>query len=293
MRRNLSKNLTVLAFIFPALFLFTVVVIYPIFQTLLRSFYRWDGIGSGSYIGFNNYLKLLADPDFGIAVRNGLIFAAVLVVYEIGVGALLALTMLDKSMRLKRAFKTTYFLPVVLSITVVCQLWVFIYNMDYGLINKLFEALGFTYRQSWLYDKNTAIIAVAFTNAWQYMGILMTLIYAAAISIPEQYYEAARIDGASVVRTHLSVTLPFLTETFRFCLIISLTGGLRAFSNMFIMTGGGPGNYTFTLTYLMYKSAFTTSEFGYACSSSVILVAQCLLFTLLINRLWRSSDITF
>lgn len=293
MDKMLRNKVAILVFTLPALLIFTVIVCYPILQTFFRSFYEWDGLSKPVFIRFENYAHLFQNDNFYLALKNGFYFVLVLVTYQIVLGTILALTMLDKDLKLKKVFKTAFFIPVVLSITVVCQLWVSIYNVDHGLINTLLKILGINFQQSWLAGKNTAIFAIAFTNAWQYMGVQMVFIYAAAKSIPEHLFEAAFIDGAPKWKTHIVITLPLMAETYKFCLILAITGGLQAFANMFIMTGGGPGTYTYTLTFVMYQLAFYSNELGYACSAAAILVLECLLATILINRFVAKESITY
>lgn len=295
MNRSLSYKLSILVFTLPALILFSVVVCYPILNTFHTSLYDWDGVNFSfaKFVGIDNYVTLFQDPDFFKASNNGLMFAAVLVVYQLGLGTLFALLLSNKDLRAKRFFKTAYFIPVVLSVAVVCLLWLSIFNPEHGLLNKLFQVLGISYQQAWLSDMNISILAVAFVNAWQYMGIQLVLIYAAIKSIPEHYYEAATIDGASTAKAHWYVTFPLLAETYKFCLVIAITGGLKAFEQMYIMTGGGPGTATYTITYHMYSAAFRSNEYGYACSSAILLVVQCLLFTVLINKFIARERIVY
>ena len=293
MRKDNRYKLKVLLFVFPALLVFTVVVCYPVLQALYKSMFDWDGLSEPIYVGFKNYIKLFGNDNFFIANKNGFIFAAMITVYQIGLGLFLALLLSSKAVRWGRLFRTSYFMPVVISTVIAGQLWLQIYNPDYGLINKFFEAIHSNYRQAWLNDGNAAIYAVSFVNAWQYMGIHLILIYTAVKSIPEHYYEAAVLDGAGNFTAHRLVTLPLLGETFKFCLVISITSGLKAFNEMYVMTGGGPGTYTNTLTYMMYKQAFMASNFGYGCSVAAVLVVECLLFTVLINRIIARDRITY
>jgi raffinose/stachyose/melibiose transport system permease protein len=119
------------------------------------------------------------------------------------------------------------------------------------------------------------------------------LLLASAKSVPEQYLEAARIDGAEGWKAHWKITIPLMAETYKYCLVLSVTGGLNAFANMFIMTSGGPGTTTYTLTYLMYRSAFRVGEFGYGSASAAFLVIECLIVTILINRFIARERITY
>ena len=292
MSKYLGNKAAILLFTLPALLLYTVVVFYPILQTFYRSMFDWDGLSEGTFIFLDNYIRLLNDDIFYTSLYNGLVFAVILAVVQIGIGTILAFAVAE-GFKGSKLLRISYFLPVVLSITVVCQLWLAMYNSEYGLINKIFEVLGLSYRQDWLSDRKSAIFAIAFVNAWQYMGYQFALILAAVKSIPEQYLEAARIDGATKWKAHLKITIPMLAETYKFCLVLAITGGLNAFANMFIMTGGGPGNSTYTLTYLMYRSAFRVGEFGYGSAAAAFLVIECLIVTLAINRLIARERITF
>lgn len=293
MNKYLKNRAAIIIFTLPTLLLFTIIVFYPITQTFYRSMFDWNGLSNGKFLLFDNYIRLFRDDLFYKSLINGLIFAAILVVFQIGIGSFLALIVSDQTIKGRKFLRTTYFIPVVLSVTVVCQLWLSIYNGEYGMLNKFFANIGIEYRQDWLSSEKTAIFAIAMVNAWQNMGYQFSLLFAGIRSIPEQYYEAARIDGAGKFRAHIAVTLPLLAETYKFCLILAVTGGLNAFSQMFIMTGGGPGNSTYTLTYMMYRSAFRVNEFGYGCTSAAFLVVECLIATVIINRFVARERITY
>lgn len=280
-------------FTLPALIVFTVVVFYPILQTIYRSMFDWDGINTAKFIFLDNYKRLFKDELFYTSVKNGLIFAVLLVIYQIGIGTILALAVSDMSIKGRKILRISYFIPVVLSITVVCQLWLSVYNGEFGMLNKIFEALGIKYRQDWLSSETKAIYAIAFVNAWQYTGYHFALLFAGIKSIPEQYFEAARIDGASKFKAHMKITIPLLAETYRFCLVMAVTGGLNAFANMFIMTNGGPGTSTYTLTFMTYRSAFRVNEFGYGTASATMLVLECLIATIIINKLVAREKIVY
>ncbi|MFI2857368.1 carbohydrate ABC transporter permease [Paenibacillus sp. JSM ZJ436] len=293
MNKFLGNKTAILLFISPALLLFTVLVFWPILQVFYRSLFEWDGLTEGTFIFLDNYKRMFEDTLFYTSLYNGLIFALILTVLQISIGTVLALTISDGLIKGRKLLRISFFIPVVLSITVVCQLWLAIYNGEYGLINKIFEALGLSYRQDWLSNSKTAIFAIAMVNAWQYMGYHFALLLAAARSIPEQYMEAAKIDGAERWTAHWKITIPLMAETYKFCLVLAITGGLNAFANMYIMTGGGPGTSTYTLTYMMYRSAFRVGEFGYGSASAAFLVIECLIVTFAINRLVARERIVY
>lgn len=265
-------------------------VFYPIVQVFVKSFYEWNGLGSGTFIGFDNYIKLFKDTVFQISNKNALIFSLFITIFQLTLASIFALVVSGKKTKGKDFLRIAYFIPVVLSVTVVCQLWLAVLNSDTGLLNTIFKALGLEYQQNWLADRHKAIYVIAFVNAWQWMGYQFALMLAGIKSIPGDYYEAAKIDGASSLQAHTKVTIPLLKETYKICLTISLTGGIKAFTEMFIMTKGGPGNATYTLTYLMYKAAFREFRYGYGMASASVLVIQCLIVIVVINWLFRDKD---
>ncbi len=292
MDKMMGNKKTIFLFTMPVLLVFTLIVFYPILQTIQKSFYDWDGLTEPVFCGFDNYAKLLKDPLFYQSTGNGLIFAGILVVFQMGLATLLALALMNKRIPFRRFFRSAYFIPVVLSVTVVCQLWGSIYNPEFGLINKLLSMLHLP-EQDWLSNPKTVLAAVAFVNVWQCMGYQFAIIYAGAKSIPDQYWEAAMIDGATNVQMNLKVVLPMLVDTYRMCLIFAITGGLNAYAHMSLLTKGGPGTSSFSLTYMTFRSAFTIGDYGYGCSVAVALVLQCLLATILINRFMDRDAITY
>lgn len=294
MKRRRAENLTGFLFALPALIIFTIFVVYPLLDIFYGSTLDWDGITKGTFIGLENYKELFTDKLFYRSLLNGFICAFVLTPVELGIGTVLALALLEKNIRGKSILRRSYFMPVVLSITVVCQLWIAMYDPSNGLFNKIFEALGIPYQQEWLSSMGiSSLLAVIVVSAWQNVGYQFILIYAGAKSIPSHYYEAAQIDGATKFKTHLKVTIPMLAETYRMCLIFIFIGGLNMFGHMQIMTGGGPGTSTYTLPYMMYRESFKTGKYGYGSAIAVMIMLQCLLVVIFINRHVAREKITY
>ncbi len=276
-------------FILPALAIFIAFDFIPIVQVFAYSFTKWNGLTTPIFTGLENYKELFQDRVFATSNRNQLIFAIVITVYQMFFATVFAITISDKKMKGRKFLRVAYFIPVILSVTVVCQLWAAILSGD-GLLNKLFETAGSDFSQNWLGDRYKAIYVIAFVNAWQWMGYQFALIMAGMKSIPADYYEAAQIDGCTNVLAHLKITIPLLAETYKFCLIISITGGIKAFTEMNILTGGGPNKSTYTLTYMMYNAAFKRSEYGYGLAAAAVMVLECMVVMLLINFLFRDKD---
>lgn len=290
MQKMLGNKRVIALFTLPTLLAFTLIVTYPILQTLQKSFCDWDGLSEALFTGLENYKELFTDDLFYESLKNGIIFAAILVVFQMGLATLLMFALMNPHIPFKRFFRSSFFIPVVLSVTVVCQLWAAIYDPEFGLINNLLSALHISFQQNWLSDMRWAIVAVAFVNVWQFTGYQFTIMYSGAKSIPEDYLEAARIDGASNMQVNFRIILPMLKDTYRMCFVFAITGGLNAYAHMDLLTAGGPGTSTYTLTFMTFRSAFQVGEYGYGCASAVILVAQCLLVTFIINRIFKIRE---
>ena len=289
MKKYMGNKLAIALFVIPALAIFIIFDFIPILQVFAYSFTDWNGLTVPNFIKLENYTKLFHDRVFYTSNKNQLIFAVIITVYQMFFATVFAITISDKKMKGRKFLRVAYFIPVILSVTVVCQLWsAILYGT--GLLNKLFEVFGSDYRQNWLGDRYKAIYVIAFVNAWQWMGYQFALIVAGIKSIPSDYYEAAVIDGCSNVKAHTKITIPLLAETYKFCLIISLTGGIKAFTEMNILTGGGPNKSTFTLTYMMYNAAFKKSNYGYGLAASSIMVLECMVVMLLINFIFREKN---
>lgn len=293
MKKYLGNKRVIIFLIAPAMILISVMVLYPMLVLVVHSFTEWDGLNPATFNGISNYIKLFKDPIFYTGLKNGLIFAGLQALIQIPLATLLAFAVKHSGRIEKKFFRISYYIPAVLSITVVSQLWLSMYNADNGLINKLFELLGISYRQNWLGDEHWAIVAITMVNIWQFTGYQFILLLSAANSIPDHYFEAARIDGCTKAQAHIKITIPLMQETYKYCLIIAITGGLNAFASMNIMTGGGPGTSTYTLTYLMYRSAFKIGNYGYGCTSAVMPVVQCLIVSIIINRLVARERIVY
>ena len=293
MKKYLGNKRVIIFLIAPTMILISVMVLYPMLVLVVHSFTEWDGLNPATFNGISNYIKLFKDPIFYTGLKNGLIFAGLQALIQIPLATLLAFAVKHSGRIEKKFFRISYYIPAVLSITVVSQLWLSMYNAGNGLINKLFELLGISYRQNWLGDEHWAIVAITMVNIWQFTGYQFILLLSAVNSIPDHYFEAARIDGCTKAQAHIKITIPLMQETYKYCLIIAITGGLNAFASMNIMTGGGPGTSTYTLTYLMYRSAFKIGNYGYGCTSAVMLVVQCLIVSIIINRLVARERIVY
>ena len=247
------------------------------------SFFKWDGLNVPEFKGFYNFKKLFESRDLKVAVINGLKYSTFISIYQIGLASLFANLINRKDLRGRGFFRIAYFIPVVLSITVVSQLWLALYNGEFGLINNAFKALGMEYRQYWLFETKSSIYAVAFVDAWKGMGYHLVIIYAGLRAIPESYFDAAMVDGVNSWQKFTKITIPLMAETYKICLTLTLTWGFRAFEAIYVMTKGGPANSSYTMPILVYKGIFALQDYGFAAAIAVILLIQCLVVMLAIE----------
>ncbi|WP_339848106.1 sugar ABC transporter permease [Paenibacillus sp. FSL W7-1088] len=284
-----SNKTTIAIFVLPTVVLFCAIVLIPIFVSSYYSLLDWNGIGKGVFIGLDNYVEMFKDPRVLNSIKNSLLFAGASVFIQLPISLLLALV-LASSVKGEGFYRTVYFIPVLISTVVIAQLWSKIYNADYGLLNALLESVGLSHlAQDWLGQKNTALAASFVPTLWQYVGYHMLLMYAGAKSISQDIVEAAKMDGASRLRTAFSITIPLMRPILKVCLIFSVIGAFKVFDLIYVLTGGGPLFTTEVPSTLMYSTIFSTYRYGYGSAMSVFIILECLICTVLINK-WFKTD---
>jgi raffinose/stachyose/melibiose transport system permease protein len=275
----------ILLFLSPVLILYLAFFIYPLLFTAFTSLMKWRGIGSMSFFGLGNYAKILGEPTFRVAIRNNFLWALSLGLIQVPLAALAALILVRKP-RGWKLLRTAYYLPNVISTVALAMVWSAVYNAQYGPLNALLEALGFE-RHSWLGDPATALGAIILQSIL-YIGYFMIIILAAAMDIPEELYEAAEMDGASVLRQSLSITLPMLRGTLVTSATLAMAFGMRHFETTFLMTQGGPAFSTMTMGIgLFFK--MDALRYGEASAIGMMLIFLGTVLIVLIRRLlqWR------
>ncbi len=285
-----KNKLWLVLFLLPTVVLFSCVVVVPLVESVYYSFFEWNGLSTVAMRGFDNYAKMFRSREISISLVNSLLYALILVVYQVGMSLFLASILTQSKVRGKKIFRNIYFVPVLLSISVVAQLWKWIYNVDYGLINRVAELLQTGWRQNWLNRQWSSLFAVAFVECWKGMGYIMLIIYAGFRNVPSTYMEAAEIDGASAWQRFLHVSLPLAAPTVRMTAIMCLTNGFRAFDTVWLMTKGGPGIYTYNLTIMMYNAMITRHDYGYGSAIAVFIVTICMIIMWALNTLTHKFD---
>lgn len=263
-------------FVVPALVLVLVFVYYPVIENFRLSFFDWDAFATAErFVGLNNYRELIADPVFWTSLRNNIYYAVVSVVVQIGLGLVLA-GLLEEFVvpRLRGFFRTVYFIPAVISLTVTGLLFQFVYHPQLGFVNQALAALGLEeFAHAWLGEASTAIWAIIGMSQWQSIGYVTVLLIVAMQKIPRDLYEAAYIDGASKISAFFRITIPLLREMTTLMLIITISGAFLVFNEVKVMTDGGPNNASQVLGTWLYRAAFLNDDFGYAAAIATVLFA--------------------
>lgn len=294
MNKYFGNKLAIFVFSFPALALFTAFVIYPIFPEILISFQNNDGFKNMGYIGFQNYVNVLKDAAFWRSNLNTIYIVLISTFVGLPISLLLALVMDRQTDSVRRFFKSTSVFPAVLSVTVIAQMWVAIYEPRWGLINSILRAVGLdSIALPWLSNEKTVVTAVTIAYLWQYIGLNALLFYTGIKAIPKTYYEASTIDGAGFFRTSLKITIPLLQDVTKYLLVVSILGSMSEFAHVRVMTAGGPGDTSRTVIYQLYYKAFSASDFGQGCAIAIIFIIECLILTFLINRFVAREKIEF
>lgn len=291
MKKLYSNKLHILIFLLPALILFCGVLIAPIGASAYYSLFDWNGIGAKTFIGLSNYKELFTSNAIGFmrALRNSLLLAALSVFLQLPLALALALT-LGKKIKGERAFLSVYFMPVLISTVVIGQLWLKIYNPDYGILNVLLRAIGREdWTRIWLGNKNTALSAVFVPTLWQYVGYHMLLLYAGVKSVPTELREAAMLDGASDGQINRYIVLPYIKPIIRISVIFAVTGSLKSFDLIYVLTNGGPLHSTEVPSTLMISMLFLRNRYGMGSTIAVLLIVLCFGFALLINAIFREE----
>jgi raffinose/stachyose/melibiose transport system permease protein len=279
-------------YIAPCILLMGLFVYYPIVENFRFAFYEFSAFAPDKvFVGFENFLALFQDEVFYIALKNNVWYAVISIICQVFGGLVLAAILEDPLTRLFSGFfRTTFFLPVIISITVISLLFSFVYNPDIGILNSFLRLIGLEeWARAWLGESETAIFAVIAVSQWQSIGYIMMLFIVAIQSIPQELYEAADIDGANKFYKFIHITVPQVKEMLFVATLITITGAFTVFNEPYILTSGGPGNASEVLGTLLYKSAFFRDEMGYASAIATIILILSLAAAVIQMKLFKTG----
>jgi raffinose/stachyose/melibiose transport system permease protein len=284
MHKLMSDKKTIFLLVAPGFLLFLLMVFVPIVMSGYYGTTDWNGISDYNFTGMDNYITAMKDEIFWRSLWHAILLAIATVFIQHPIAILLAI-LLTFCGRWEKVFRTIYFIPAVISVVVVAKLWQSIYQPSFGLLNKFLEAVGLDFlKHDWLGDPNTAIWGIILTVMWQGFGYALLLYYAGLQSIPKEIYEAGTIDGASSFTLYTQVIIPLLAPMMRVAITIAVITCLKQMETVFLMTGGGPFDSTQFLGNYLYKTAFSSSLYGYGNAISVLFVIFCLILTVILNK---------
>ena len=285
-----QRKLVGFLFVLPGLIFFVVFFFYPVVNAIYVSFTKWNLFTPKQFVGLGNFVELFQDLDFLQCFKATAYFS-------LGTSLLLWITslslalLINSNLKFTKLFQTFYFIPSILSLTVVAIVWSYMYRR-LGLINMFLKAVFNISSVPWLASSNYALLSIVIMMVWCWIGYYMIIFLAGLRGIPFTLYEAAKIDGANWWHTLLRITLPLLKPTFLFISIISVMACLQAFAPFLLMTSGGPGNSTKVITLKIYEDAFFRLRMGRAAAESMILFLIMLIFSLIQIRVFK-SEVTY
>lgn len=294
MESMLRKKRTILAFVLPALLIYIGIVLIPIGNTFYHSAFKWNILSDKKFIGIDNFINLFTrDKIFLQGMKNTFVLMFSTLIIQTPLAILLAIALSGK-IKGKRYFKTVFFLPNILSSVAVGLLWTFIYNPEFGIINRVLEAIGLGgLTQLWLSDKNTVLPSIIVVICWQFIGYHMILYLAAVENIPKEIKEAALIDGVNNKTMIWYITLPLIRHMIQIDTVLMATGSLRFFDLIYVMSNGGPNHASEVIASYMYYKSFRDMQYGYGSAVSVVLLVLCLLVTYILKKVLYSEKLEY
>lgn len=273
------SGITPYIMILPAYAVYLLFVLVPVFAGLAFSFINYDFYKKMDFVGLKNYIDLAHDAEFVRSVFNTLYYAFFTIIPTLAIGVVLAV-LVNKGIRGTKVFRTCMYVPNVGSMVALSMIWLWIFDPTVGFMNQIVTALGLP-AQQWLFNEAAAMPCLIIMGIWRSAGYNMVISLAGLQSIPNDLYEAARIDGAGELKQFFAITLPMLRPTTFFLLVTGCVNSFMVFEQVNIMTNGGPLNSTTTIVHQIYKSAFLNFKAGYGSAMAMILLAMTIVFTLL------------
>ena len=257
---------TGMGFILPSLMGFLIFTFIPVVISLCLSFTSWnfmEGIEGIKFNGLANYIRLFSDEWFLNSYKNNIIFTAVTVPVLIALGLVMA-TIINKYIYGGGVVRTMIFIPYIASVVAVCTVWMVLLQPSYGPVNEFFRSIGIANPPGWLADFKWSLPSIMVIYVWQQVGYYSIVFLAGLKGLPEDVYEAAKVDGASSIRQFFSLTVPLISPTTFFLTIMGIIGSFKVFDQISVLTQGGPGSSSSVMAYYVYRTAFDYFEMGYA-----------------------------
>ncbi len=287
-----TKKHTPYLYMLPGVFMVLFFVYIPVLMNIGYSFFRLSSYSSGAtFVGIDNYKRLFSDQVFPIMLKNNIAYCVISLIVQVGFGTVLALILESSAIgdRFKSFFRNLYYIPALISLTAVGLMFTFIYEPNIGFINNLLRAFELpTY--GWLGDSKLAIYCVIAMSQWQFTVYITLLMVVAFQNVPQDYLEAAAIDGAGPIRRAISIMIPQAKEQLLVCTIITVIGAFKLYTEVYATTGGGPGNSSQVMGLFLYQQAFLHDDLGMAAVTGVFIFAITVTLSIIQIRVTRSGQ---
>jgi raffinose/stachyose/melibiose transport system permease protein len=279
-------------FLLPSVIFLLIFVYFPLIQNFYNSFFDFSVFSkTKSFVGLDHFKELLTDKVVSVSLLNNIKYIIISVILQVGFALVLAYILEDKVFsRFAPFFRVVYFIPVMISISVIALLFGFVYNPQMGILNSFLELIGLdSLAEVWLGNSTTAIYAVIAMSQWQSIGFITMLFIVSIQKIPKDMYEAAEIDGAGKIRKFFSITVPQVREAIFVNTLITITGSMLVFNEPYILTNGGPGFSSMTMSVHMYQTGFVKDNMGYASTLAIIIFILTAVLALVQIRISRTG----
>jgi raffinose/stachyose/melibiose transport system permease protein len=279
----------------PGLLMVLVFVYIPVIANCVYSFFRLSSYSKGmTFVGLDNYARFFRNETFLIMLRNNSLYCIISLIVQVGFGTIVALLLESKLVgtRARNFFRNIYYVPALISLTAVGLMFTFVYEPNLGLLNSALKALGHAnWTQSWLGDSKLAIFCIIAMSQWQFTGYITLLMVVAFQNVSEDYIEAAIVDGAGPVRRAISILIPLAKEQLLVCVIITIIGAFKLFTEVYSTTAGGPGNSSQVLGLFLYQNAFLHDDLGMAAVTGVFIFVITMVVSIIQIKVTRSGEV--
>ena len=280
-------------FMLPAIVLVSTLIFLPVILNIYYSFFKWTAYSkSMKFVGLQYYIKLFSDEKILHALMNNVLYAVVSLIFQAGFGLVIAYFFISYAkMEFAALTRVIIFIPAVISLTAIGLLWVIAYNPSIGFVNSFLSYIGLDkLAHDWLGDQNTAMMSIIMVSQWQYIGEMVMLYTVGVLNVPTEVLESAKIDGASHWQIFFKIIIPMIKSTILMNTTVTIIGAFMVFDEVYVMTGGGPGNATETLAVMMYETGFRKDNMGYASAIGVLLFLITFAFSFVQMRLYNVDD---
>ena len=285
-----SNKYTILLFVAVPMLIYVFFALIPILYNIYISLFDTNLLTPGKFVGLKNYARLLKDTTFLRALRNNIFLVIGSLAAHMGLGLFFANAIFQK-VKGSKFFQSVFFLPSVICGVAVGLIWTFVYHGNYGLLNAFLKLIGQgDLQQVWLSNKNLALICIIVVVMWQWVGYHVVIQLAAMRNIPQELYEAAQLDGASEWQQFKTITVPLIRPILKVDAVLIITGALKYYDLVAVMTNGGPNHATEVMSTYMYYEAFNVLKFGYSSAIGVVLLILCMSAVMLTNKVFKTEN---